>query len=127
MKIIAEKINGTREEIARAIRERDTAVIQDLAVAQTAAGATWLDVNAGTHPSREPDDLVWLVETVQSVEAMKTTVEALRAAGPPDLKIMIGGGQIDEEVREYTGADAWGKDAMTAVHQARLWYGVAEE
>jgi 5-methyltetrahydrofolate corrinoid/iron sulfur protein methyltransferase len=25
------------------------------------------DVNAGTHPNREPDDLVWLVETIQSV------------------------------------------------------------
>ncbi len=60
-------------------------------------------------------------------EAMKTTVEALRADGPPDAKIMIGGGQIDEEVREYTGADAWGKDAMTAVRQAKLWYGVVEE
>jgi methanogenic corrinoid protein MtbC1 len=59
-------------------------------------------------------------------EAMKETVDAVRAAGLADVKVMIGGGQIDEEVQEYTGADAWGKDAMTAVHQAKRWYGVAE-
>lgn len=59
-------------------------------------------------------------------EAMKVTIEAVRAAGLTDVKVMIGGGQIDEEVQEYTRADAWGKDAMTAVHQARQWYGVAE-
>lgn len=58
-------------------------------------------------------------------EAMKETVDAVRAAGLTDVKVMIGGGQIDEEVQEYTGADAWGKDAMTAVHHAKRWYGVA--
>lgn len=67
MKIIGEKINGTRQRVARAIEERDAAFIQDLAIRQTEAGAAWLDVNAGTHPSREPDDLMWLVETIQSV------------------------------------------------------------
>jgi 5-methyltetrahydrofolate--homocysteine methyltransferase len=86
VKIIAEKINGTREEIAKAIRERDTAVIQDLALAQTAAGATWLDVNAGTHPSREPDDLVWLVETIQSVVE---TPLSLDSASPQALQAAI--------------------------------------
>jgi len=28
---------------------------------------------------------------------------------------MIGGGQIDDEVRKYAYADAYGKDAMVAV------------
>jgi 5-methyltetrahydrofolate--homocysteine methyltransferase len=67
MKIIGEKINGTRKRVAQAIAERDAALIQDLAIKQSQAGAAWLDVNAGTHPDREPDDLVWLIETVQSV------------------------------------------------------------
>jgi cobalamin-dependent methionine synthase I len=67
VKIIGEKINGTRQRVARAIEERDAAFIQDLAIRQAEAGATWLDVNAGTHPSREPDDLIWLVETIQAV------------------------------------------------------------
>jgi 5-methyltetrahydrofolate--homocysteine methyltransferase len=65
MKIIGEKINGTRKRVARAIEERDAAFILDLAVKQAEAGAAWLDANAGTLPSREPEDLIWLVETIQ--------------------------------------------------------------
>ena len=67
MRIIGEKINATRQRVAQAIEERNAGFIQDLAVKQTRAGAAWLDVNAGTYLSREPDDLIWLVETIQSV------------------------------------------------------------
>jgi len=67
MKIIGEKINGTRAQIAKAVAERDADLIQTLAKRQAEAGAHWLDVNAGTRPDREPDDLVWLVKTVQAV------------------------------------------------------------
>ncbi len=67
MQIIGEKINGTRKRVAQAITERDAAFIQDLATRQAGAGAAWLDVNAGTHPNREPDDLIWLVGTIQPV------------------------------------------------------------
>jgi methanogenic corrinoid protein MtbC1 len=34
---------------------------------------------------------------------------------------MIGGGQIDEQIREYTQADAYGRDAMAAVALAKAW------
>ncbi len=55
-------------------------------------------------------------------DAMKETVEAIEKAGLRDkVKIMIGGGQIDEQVRKYTGADAYGKDAMAGVALAREW------
>ena len=53
-------------------------------------------------------------------DPMKDTVAALRDAGP-DIKIMIGGGQIDEQIRQYTGADAYGRDAMVAVSLAKHW------
>jgi methanogenic corrinoid protein MtbC1 len=57
-------------------------------------------------------------------DSMKKTVEAIKAAGLRDkVKIMIGGGQIDEEVRNYTGADAYGKDAMAGVALAKKWVG----
>jgi 5-methyltetrahydrofolate--homocysteine methyltransferase len=56
-------------------------------------------------------------------EPMKSTVEALKAAGLKDIKVMIGGGQIDAQIRDYTGADAYGKDAMTAVNLAKQWCG----
>jgi len=66
LKIIGEKINGTRRRVAQAIRERDLTFIQDLARKQADAGADWLDVNAGTHPSRETDDLLWMIEGIQT-------------------------------------------------------------
>ncbi len=54
-------------------------------------------------------------------DPMKATVEALKAAGMQDVKVMIGGGQVDAQIRAYTGADAYGKDAMTAVSLAKQW------
>ena len=57
-------------------------------------------------------------------DPMKNTVQALKDAGLRDkVKIMIGGGQIDEQIRQYTGADAYGKDAMAAVALAKNWVG----
>ncbi len=57
-------------------------------------------------------------------DSMKETVEAIKAAGLRDkVKIMIGGGQVDEEIRRYTGADAYGKDAMAGVSLAKGWVG----
>ncbi|HNT73869.1 MAG TPA: cobalamin-dependent protein [Anaerolineae bacterium] len=57
-------------------------------------------------------------------DEMKATVAAIEKAGLRDqVKIMIGGGQIDDAVREYTGADAYGKDAMAAVKLAKSWVG----
>jgi len=55
-------------------------------------------------------------------DPMKDTVKALKDAGL-DVKIMIGGGQIDENIRQYTGADAYGRDAMAAVALAKDWAG----
>ena len=67
MRIIGEKLNGTRQSVAQAIEERNGAYIQELAQKQADAGAAWLDVNAGTRRSQETDDLIWLVETIQPV------------------------------------------------------------
>ena len=57
-------------------------------------------------------------------QSMKDTVEAIKKAGLRDkVKIMIGGGQIDEQVRIFSEADGYGKDAMTAVTLAKGWIG----
>jgi trimethylamine corrinoid protein len=57
-------------------------------------------------------------------ESMKQTIEAIEAAGLRDnLKIMIGGGQIDEEIRQYVKADAYGRDAVAAVNFCKEWIG----
>jgi methanogenic corrinoid protein MtbC1 len=58
-------------------------------------------------------------------DAMKETVAAVKTAGLRDkVKIMIGGGLIDDEIRKYTGADAYGRDAMEAVQLTKEWIGV---
>jgi methanogenic corrinoid protein MtbC1 len=59
-------------------------------------------------------------------DAMKQTVDAVKAAGMRDkVKIMIGGGQLDDDIRKYVKADAYGKNAMTAVALAKEWVGAA--
>ncbi|MHA1129492.1 MAG: cobalamin B12-binding domain-containing protein [Candidatus Helarchaeota archaeon] len=58
-------------------------------------------------------------------DAMKVTIEKISQAGLRDtVKIMIGGGVIDEKILEYTGADAYGETAMDAVTIANEWMGV---
>ena len=54
-------------------------------------------------------------------DPMKDTVAALKAAGLDDVKVMIGGGQIDQQIKEYTSADGYGRDAMAAVAMAKEW------
>jgi 5-methyltetrahydrofolate--homocysteine methyltransferase len=57
-------------------------------------------------------------------DSMKETIEAIEAAGMRDkLKIQIGGGQIDETIRAYTGADAFGLNAVDAVTYSRKCMG----
>ena len=57
-------------------------------------------------------------------DSMKTTIEAFDAAKLRDqVKIMIGGGQVNEQIVAYTGADAYGKDAQEAVNLADGWIG----
>lgn len=67
MILVGEKINGTISSIKKAVLDRDAEYIKTIARSQTEAGADYLDVNAGTDPERETEDLLWLIETVQSV------------------------------------------------------------
>lgn len=55
-------------------------------------------------------------------DSMKSTVEALNKAGlRGEVKIMIGGGQMNEMVKEHVTADAFGMDAVAAVRLAKQW------
>jgi len=55
-----------------------------------------------------------------SFDSMKETIEALKTAGL-DVKVMIGGGSLTEQVRDYVGADALGADAQAAVTLCDKW------
>jgi methanogenic corrinoid protein MtbC1 len=55
-------------------------------------------------------------------QSMKDTIAAIEEAGlRSGVKIMIGGGPIDQQVQTFTGADAFGRDAMAAVDLAKGW------
>ena len=60
-----------------------------------------------------------------SFDSMKNTVAAIKSTGLRDkVKIMIGGGQINEDVKEYAGADGYGRDAVAGISMAKKWVGV---
>ena len=55
-------------------------------------------------------------------DSMKETIEAIKTAGLRNrVKIIIGGCLVNEKIREYTGADAYGPDAIAAVTLAKKW------
>jgi methanogenic corrinoid protein MtbC1 len=55
-------------------------------------------------------------------DPMKQTVESLHEKGLRNaVKVMIGGGQMDQTVCSYVGADAYGKDAVEAVKLCDQW------
>ena len=57
--------------------------------------------------------------------SIKDTVDAVKAAGlRDDVKIIIGGGPIDENVVTYSGADAYGRDAQDTVNFCKEVLGV---
>ncbi|MDR1677915.1 MAG: dihydropteroate synthase [Deltaproteobacteria bacterium] len=93
MIIIGEKINGTRKKVAEAIASRNEDFIKELALKQFKAGAFYLDVNAGTLPAKEPDDLVWLIE--QTHRAAPEAIICLDSANPEALSVGL------EKVKEH--------------------------
>ena len=57
-------------------------------------------------------------------DSMKKTVRAIEDAGLREkVRIMIGGAQVTEQVKDYTGADAYGPDALAGVRLVEQWIG----
>lgn len=67
MIVVGELINASRKAVGQAILDQDVEVIQKIAKDQEAAGADYIDVNAGIFVEEEEDYLKWLVQTVQEV------------------------------------------------------------
>jgi 5-methyltetrahydrofolate--homocysteine methyltransferase len=86
MLIIGERINASRRPIAEAISSRNAPLIQNEAKAQAAAGADYLDVNAGTFIGEEARYLQWIIETVQEVVDLPLCIDS---ADPSVIKAMI--------------------------------------
>jgi methanogenic corrinoid protein MtbC1 len=53
---------------------------------------------------------------------MRAVVEKLKEKGLRDkIKVIIGGGQMDAQVCEYVGADAFVTDAVVGVNRVKAW------
>lgn len=76
MIIIGEKINGAIPSVCAAIERRDEAFILDLADKQAEAGAAYLDICSGRAPELEKEDMIWLIDTVQSHTDMPLCVDS---------------------------------------------------
>ncbi len=80
MLIVAERINASRKSIGEAIKAKDADFIRVEAKAQAAAGANYLDVNAGTFVGQEAEYLCWLAEVVQGVTDLPLCLDSPDAA-----------------------------------------------
>ena len=67
MIIVGELINASRKAIGAAIEAQDAAAIQKVAADEHAAGADYIDVNAGIFVGKEAEYLKWLTQSVQAV------------------------------------------------------------
>ena len=55
-------------------------------------------------------------------DSMKEVIQKVNEAGLREsVKIMIGGGTLDENIVDYVGADAFGESAVEAVNLASKW------
>ncbi len=100
MIIIGEKINGSIPSVAKAIAERDEEHIKKLAIAQSEAGATYIDVCASVEDEIEVETMKWLIDLVQSVTDTpiaidspnaKTCVECIQYCNKPGLINSVSG------------------------------------
>jgi len=77
MIIIGENIHVIAKAISTAIRERDAKVIQDLAIAQTKAGANYIDLNVGPMKKDTEETMQWLVNAVQEVTDLPLSIDTM--------------------------------------------------
>jgi len=92
---IAESINIMSKTIGPAMKEKNAKPIQDMAIAQAEAGATFLDVNIGPARKGGAEMMEWLVKTIHEVvdlplsldttnlEAMEAGLKAHQKGGRP--------------------------------------------
>lgn len=64
MLIIGELINSSRKAVREAIEQKNVEFIQNLALQQVEAGASYVDVNCGTQIYEEEATMQWLVNTI---------------------------------------------------------------
>lgn len=56
-----------------------------------------------------------------AIDSMKATVDALKAEGLNDVKVIIGGAPVSESVCVQTGADEWAHSPQKTVQVCKAW------
>ena len=92
MLVIGENINASNRSVAEAIASRDREFLENLARAEAAAGADFIDVNSGTgFQEHEAVTMEWLVEIVQEATDKPLVIDS----DSPDV--------IEAALRKYHG------------------------
>lgn len=76
MIIIGEKINGSIPGVAEAIAAGDADFIKARAVAQTKAGASFIDCCASVPEAEEAETLRWMIDCIQEVTDLPISVDS---------------------------------------------------
>ena len=85
--VIGERINTSRKHVQEAVANRDADYIVNDVKQQEEAGAAFIDVNAGARIGHEPEDMKWLLETIQPVVSIPL---ALDSPDPAVLEMAFG-------------------------------------
>uniref|UniRef100_A0A7C5XLK5 Cobalamin-binding protein n=1 Tax=Ignisphaera aggregans TaxID=334771 RepID=A0A7C5XLK5_9CREN len=95
-----------------------------------AAGFEVIDLGVDVSPSKfveaiqkyNPDIVGMSCLITVGIESMKKTVDAIKEAGLRDrVKIIIGGGRVDQYACEYVDADAWTNSAAEGIRIMLKW------
>ena len=100
MFIIGERINGMYRDVRAAIKDRDKAVIHDLARQQLDGGADVMDINIGPVKGDAVEHFLWLTQTVHEVTDKPLSIDSAKAnllvevipkvrAALPDTKLVV--------------------------------------
>jgi len=115
MLIVGERMNTSRKGVNEAVEKRDAAYVTVDVQKQAAAGANYIDVNAGSRIGSEKEDLTWLIEVVQAAVDLPLSLDS------PDPEVLLA---VSKKVKQKpminsTTAERPRFEAMKAVVQGR--------
>lgn len=74
--VIGERINTSRKNVQAAVADRDAEYIIDDVKKQQAAGAHYIDVNAGARIGHEVEDMRWLINTIEPIATVPLCLDS---------------------------------------------------
>ena len=129
------ELGKVRTPIGRFIIGTDEGDIHDIGknivvTIAEAAGFEVIDLGVDVSPSKfveaikqyNPDIVRMSCLITVGIDSMKKTVNAIRQAGLREkVKIIIGGGRVDQYACEYVNADAWTNSAAKGIRIMLKW------